>query len=74
MGGFNVRVNCPHCDQEMNPANLVKHQEPCLNSRGRFLNGTEVSEKLREHGDGEIHVDACFVVMDKQRNELDEQR
>jgi len=27
----------------------------------------EVSEKLREHGDGEIHVDACFV-MDAQRN------
>jgi len=34
---------------------------------------TEISEKLREHGDGQIHVDACFV-MDKQRNELDEQR
>ena len=33
---------------------------------------TEISEKLREHGNGEIHVDACFV-MDKQRNE-DEQR
>jgi len=34
---------------------------------------TEVSEKLREHGDGEIHVDACFV-MDRQRNESDGQR
>ena len=31
----------------------------------------EVSEKLREHGNGEIHVDACFV-MDEQRNTTDQ--
>ena len=32
---------------------------------------SEVSQKLREHGDGEIHVDACFV-MDEQRYTTDQ--
>lgn len=40
-----MRVNCPHCGQEMNPPNLVKHEGPCLQSRGRFLNGKELSVK-----------------------------
>lgn len=31
----------------------------------------EVAQKLRELGDGEIHVEACFV-MDKQRNPTDQ--
>lgn len=29
-GGFNVRVNCPHCDADMNPANLSRHAKACL--------------------------------------------
>lgn len=42
-GGFNVRICCPHCGQEMSPANLAKHEAPCIASRGKFLNGKELS-------------------------------
>lgn len=28
-GGFNVKINCPICQQEMSPANLGKHKPAC---------------------------------------------
>jgi hypothetical protein len=28
-GGFNVKIRCPRCDQEMSPANLAKHLPAC---------------------------------------------
>lgn len=44
-GGFNVKIHCPHCNQEMSPANLGKHELICKNSRGLFLNEKELSVK-----------------------------
>lgn len=41
--GFRQRVNCPHCGQSMSPANLGRHKTVCVNSRGQFLNGKELS-------------------------------
>ena len=41
--GFRQRVNCPHCGQSMSPANFGRHKIVCVNSRGQFLNGKELS-------------------------------
>lgn len=32
-GGFNKKVNCPICGKEMNPANLTRHTEACMNAQ-----------------------------------------
>lgn len=42
-GGFNVRTTCTLCQQEMSPANLAKHRAVCAASRGKILNGKELS-------------------------------
>lgn len=41
--GFKQKVSCILCGQVMSPANLGKHYDRCLETRGRFLDGKELS-------------------------------
>jgi len=44
-GGFNTKINCDICGQQMSPANLARHREPCIKVQGKLLNGKQLSVK-----------------------------
>lgn len=42
-GGFNVKINCDLCEQEMSPANLARHRPACEAAQGLLLHGRQLT-------------------------------
>jgi hypothetical protein len=49
-GGFNVRINCPECGDDMNPANLSRHLVACKEAtRYSQLIGVKMTSRQIKH-------------------------
>lgn len=62
-GGFNVKVKCSNCEQEMSPANLSHHYPQCLKYKGRIKEVKRLRIQLRQFG---LTVEQYEVMVSEQ--------